>query len=93
MLRVGYLSGHSALCTSLSTQSRAEGHFGSLSAVWSPDNDLWENGLMCVFPPGLKWKSHTTNSVYQEHKSGTASLVEAISCIQKKYESASHYKV
>ena len=23
-------------------QSRAQGHFGSLLAVWSPNNDLWE---------------------------------------------------
>ena len=31
------------------TKSRAQGHFGFLTAVWSPNNDLWENGLIQFF--------------------------------------------
>ena len=27
-------------------QSQAQGHFGSLSALWSPNNNLWENGIL-----------------------------------------------
>ena len=35
--------------TLLELQSRAQGHLSSLSAVWSPNNDFWENRFIQFF--------------------------------------------
>ena len=59
--------------------------------------------ISCIYKPTKKSKyiysllvyneKHIQPIQYVKNINGTASLVEAISCVQKEYKSAGHYKI